>query len=121
MFDGFEFNPTFEITAVEFTFQKLPPLLAGRLTEALMRNIDYAGFSDVKWELVAYGGKPTLRGEHGTVPIAVSRKSMPEFVDRIGTDTRLMVAAFNEVIGADVKFDSIGVCFANDEADAPDE
>ena len=121
MFDGFEFDPTFEITAIEFTFNKLPPLLAGRLTEALARNIDYAGFSDVDWELVTYDGKPTLRGEHGAVPVTVSHNDMHEFVDGIGTDTRLMVAAFNQVLGADVKFDSIGVYFSDDGVAAPED
>ena len=117
MFDGFEFNPTFEITAIEFTFKKLAPLQAVQLAQALVDHIDYAGFSDVDWGLVTFEGKPTLRGQHPDVPIAVSHHNLNEFVDRIGLQTRHMVAAYNEAFGADVKFHSVSAFYDPHEVD----
>jgi hypothetical protein len=119
MFDDFEYNPTVEIIAAEFTFNQLDPELALHVAEVLAHNIGYSGLRDARWYFAEYEGKPSLRAEHRDQPIKADFKTVATVIDQMRKDTERLFETYNKVLGVNIDFDGIGVHFS-DSDDLPD-
>jgi hypothetical protein len=115
MFDDVDYNPTLEIVATEFTFNKLDPELAMHAADMLTHNIGYSGLRDARWYFTEFEGKPSLRAEHPDQPIKADMDTIVAVIDQMREDTELMFETYNKVLGVDVDFDGIGVHFSGSD------
>ena len=114
MLDGFEYNPTVDIIAAEFTFNALDPELAIHVARSLTENIGYNGLDYAAWYYVNNDGKRSLRADHHNRPLKTDLSNLAEIMEKMREDAERLFEDYNKVHGTKIEFDGIGVHFGDD-------